>query len=1786
MYGCWNNVLFGSAYLPECYISRTEVFLSVNAEEYFFIEFILKVIDENSNRTVKGLKKGKVMWQRTDDVTWAADRTIEFDITDIGTWQYYKLNLGPYKWWQGDINNLRFYPFIDGHTGDRFFLKTLKIVSEDFWMCSNTSCSFYQFYSHPCEGAGKKYFCEASPKDALFTIVGGVNSELLINIDNYGLENVELGTHINITGNDLAKVVGSCISMVNIGGYSFVEVYYTKNNTIKIYSGTNRNDSSVFVEYSAAAETLGFYNEKKEPVYTFSEGLDPASGFDYASTRLLQTFEINALLDGSNDVAYIHNPTQYSVEGGRRDFNEIGTSKLVSELEDVTGYISFNNVGKTIIDLAKRIDNNGKLTHFWVYGRLYSGASLKILRPHNDNSFTVVHTIALPMEDPNKLYTIHPIVSRVDCDVLVNKGDVLGVYNTDIYVGKTSTDLPDATFMQFDGDIQGRIDAQASYSYGVGGFALYARGDLKQNNTILDIDLGYRLNVSEFIVSGEELEGYYEFNLASCLDVTWSVDLFGESHNHTGIYLGTGYTWTDTHTNIYYGKNCLDDMIITADNGKAGDVYSQDNGLATSGDHAYFYVNGDNEWNYSLECNGRTEYCGSKLPSGTSYNYITDPIAFTLNFPAEQDFYVHKSIIYFKEEKNFKNIALSTYGGAYYYAGDADIITNTLIPDYKYIYLNGVRYAFGDNDNVDRYLFENPASNDLYSSDYEDQEKTADHIATYFVEWVILGHEFEPIKCKGFRIFCNKHYSTKITEMEVYSRIENDVSMVDNTILHFSDYGDKWRTAGFKTRDNQTTYAFIGGTPRYFRVAFESQTPFNMREISVTTTEQAYIEESLILLEDTRQGKTGNSRAIQIKNTYNKAFDLTIDIPRNLVSSDNIVFWSTLNSEESLSNPEFGPTSFLYKNPDYPITYSRGQCANDCFSYGLSNLANGKEAYYCYNNFDWFYFGTVSSGIPLKFNNEKYLARYMFSGKITPVSSKFWRFSLINSDRVLVLNDILAFYANDRVLISKILLKTSIPYNNSYHIVSNGVDLPTYTVFKDSFSLGTFYEFTIFGSKNPTASVVSNSYLYLVGRGGDINLSTYVFNNSDNFEFNFYYKLPYTGNINTGSSCKFEFYSAINKVFYLIWSVTNTVNTDSCSSAYHSFKIFMGTTEVFTSTSLGCYFNANQINKLTLRKADGYVSLYLGDHVYITTFNYNYVGQITSFYFRASSVIPYVNIYKVDFTYKVLLSKYSWVGIETHANTPLDEIIFISTGNSLTLDILTGDNNANYSLQNSTTLIRTTLYTSFVLDLEKRHSLSIVRNYGIGDLFDVSIFIDTSFSNNVGNIEDAVFDSTYRDCRWLNVKVLCSDNLLRSIEKLGVYSDITTTYCKDTGYNNEWTPLPYNLSTYSPIINVSLNSTTSGTTYYKDNIPALATDGISNVFEANACWAFEKGTSPKLYIEFGDEYYIGSISVHHGYSPNVAKGYLKSYKFSLDNTFSGTSRNWVNKVQTGSITNSNTLKHNFNYSYARRALFEILDFDTISISSNEFNQTYLDTALGYLRELEIFSRESLPFISSEDYPIICLDLRDKFQVVDVKLYNSFNQGSSYLDHINNNYWDNNSLFISYSDSVTSDPNKAIFSQGQNYTTEFESTINTGDLKYTVSYLIVTGLFIDKGHHYLNWDAYYPTTVESISVDIEGSETVKVYANTYGNGWVAQKNEFFLENSGYFNIFIRQNIDPESSWGAKNLTIYRLYSLTKWVSICRDTATNYSYDFDVDKFGPDYLDRVEVYGSEKYIPTEY
>jgi hypothetical protein len=1752
LYGCWNGVLFGTAYDRDCYIGRSTNLLPIEAEYYYVVKIMMKVTNNNTNKSIQGLTTGRIRWTRLGDSSWDSTKQMDFDITADDKWRLYIINMGPAQWWQGDISNLRIYPFIDGWSGDEFAIKYIKISSQNTYACDNTQCPYYLSYEHPCPGGGSRGSCESGLQNTTYTTLSGVNDKFTINIDGYGEETFDLGTNENTTPIEMAKILANNIASLNVGGYAYVEVDYSENDKLKIYSGTVGSDSSVLVVDSSAARALGFFDNDGNDISTREVGTDPADGFDYASSRMLTALEINKLIDGKTDsFAYIHDPQQYNIEGGRRDFNEIGTSRLLSGVTSGEYYQSLNNTGRTLIDLSHPINNNGRLKAIYMYGKITSLAKIKILRPRKDGTFSVVYSLNMPTEDATKLYTTLPINYRVDCDILVSKGDVIGIYNADLYVGVTLNGRPDAVFQQLNGDISvGEvIDAGQVYSFGVAGFAIYARGDRWQDNIILDIDLGDRVNIEEMNIYGREESDEFEFNIASCLDLSWSVNLYNGTHYHSGVRWTDGEPWTYTHLNIAYGHSCLNDCIRTADNGRQGDTFtSGPNGMETYGHHAYFYVDGDAEWLYSLNCTGKTEYCWPYVP-GSAYGttrtagvggFTRDPISFTLTFPYNFTTKIHKSIIYFKEQNNFRSIELSYYLGPYQSTGNAYKDSRFMrVPNYTSIKLDGLEYLSDSDDISNDYLFNNPTNEDIIfaRANRYDPINWREYRAALITDWTILEHNFDQLDCAGFRIYTNHHNSTKIMEIELYSKVKTDPSLLDNVSLSFSDYGDIWTDVMFEEINNNKISGFMGGAPRYMRLEFLSATPFELNEIECLVGDQVKLAgcKEIIDLDHAPNKRIGESTPIVLENVYDKAFDLSVDIPKETSESEDIIFWSKLDSQTDVEDPQIGPGCKLYKSNDYEIKNDNKQCAINVPAYGLKNIIDGKTAYFysscgsweSYGNLN--YYDTTDIALDKSATAENSQGGHgperavdgdtntdWGSGKSVPV---WWKVDL-----------------GEEKLIERIRIKFS-GNNYAYTIYGSTNDVDWYAVIS-----------TVFGSHiNDIYEHLNVSYRYLkVNVTESDNWSSWV--NIYDFEVYGPTEETHSDTLISGTAIdycnEFDYKETIFTFRNVSSKYWKFVSTDEYAikhiEAFHNDvkididKVYVHSTSGNTSQTIeaehnnGCYIRGDCIFNVGIALD--------------TSQAINKIRMIHS---------------SVDFTN---------MAVYISPDNTNNYILWDDDGNTLSIDT----NNQNY-------------YTYFAIDLEKRHDLDIIRNYGEAAN---KLWLSISDSNVVysdtetSDVESVVWDNTdYDNARWIRISLLCGDGVRRWLRKLGIYPNINTTYCIGGGYNCEWEALGNILSDYYNPINVAYGAVVTGTNnYFRDFYPDNAVDGISTDYRAQACWGFDDSDGdPYLEIDLGQLYDINKVVLYHGYNPADDDYMNVDYNFKVSTTTSGDDFTTVFSITSNSDF---TRTHYFTPVSARRARLTITDYDhgrlfIVDPVTNEY-EVFLGS---FLREIEVYTYTDIGYVNSEDWPIVCMNLLDQFQIVNHELVNK-----DPLD--TDTDWDNDETYFRYSDNVFDDPKKVTFTRAGSEVEVYSTSDSSGNARMSYEYIFDEDVYFAAGSYNVEWQSYYNQSDDEISLTLEGPNLVELYAETISTTWADESGVIEVPMDGFYTVKVVQHETSENNWGGRNVYIYRMSGLTKWVSVKRDTAENYSWDDDSSKYGADYLTLIKIFGDTKYVPTEY
>lgn len=1117
-YGCWNNFLFGTLYGDYAMIGRYEPIRPVEAETFYFVRIVMKLSLVGRPEGVDPPTKGRLMWKTISSPVWNSDKQQDFDIYFDAEWHTYFINLAAAQWWQGDISDIRIYPIVSGgRDGDELFIRVIEILSVDDYKCLNVSCDYYTRFEHNCPGIGERGYCKSFPLDAYtfqgtqfefagekrFDIVAGVNDTLYVNINGYGFENIVLDEYANAPGDRIANALAREISKLDVGGYAECTVEYTDHGEFLIYSGVYADDSVVSIGDSPLARDLKFFDASGKDISTKHTGRTPASGFLPYSSFKIKTHQIYSLLDNNDDTDFYFNPFIYNVEGGRRDWLETGLGKPLrdvrtGETEDsgVTNryYEQILNKDKTIIDFTHPFNASGRINKIyaavtldnfidgdWTDRGLYdaeriknqlSGAKIMFFRPMKNGDIRVLPIeISIPDRDhaSGKLYSAMQEVIELECDVFVNKGDLIGVYNANVYRGRSVTgEEVDALYYQTDGKAKDIIRVRQPLGQGSAGLLMYARSNQIQNRLILSLNLGKRVNVDKITVVGDTEEKELEFNVARCLDINWEVDLF-DGHHSTGWIrsyrpLKKAY---HSHPNLYYGKENLTDGIKTVPDGLTADSFTVESpdrgymslnsclgkkdggrGVIPTG-AKYFYVNGDNEWLANYLHAGRL----SPFMVG---DFSNDPIAFTLRFPFEKDKLLKGSKIYFKDQYNFRSFALSFFRGKYYARGNADDPRFELIPyridgtktPWSKITLDGLEFTPENNSSwqaIDLYLAENPTIGHLISvqkgvsyTDYDkymayyDELGGLDYLANFTilnneqftqatsVDWTILEHEWPPQYAKGFRIHCNNHKSTKICEMEVYCSVENIKSAMGGSIeIYYSFYGDYWWSSKNKEIDTGVE-CFIGDTPQYVDITIKPIVETRISDILVDVSfEDVFMGEkgcqTVFVPTEAKRGVLSAPQKIDFKNVYGRPYDLFVDIASPELVDEGTVFYSLLNDAESIDNPIIGADAFYRKHEDYLMLNYQGNVAINCPVFALKNLVDGVDAWYSHDNeYSWKYWGKIDDGNKLNFSN-------LPNATITTVNlpvlvrSKWWKFGFFDPRVVMTIREIQVYKDDEEI---------------------------------------------------------------------------------------------------------------------------------------------------------------------------------------------------------------------------------------------------------------------------------------------------------------------------------------------------------------------------------------------------------------------------------------------------------------------------------------------------------------------------------------------------------------------------------------------------------------------------------------------------------------------------------------------------------------------------------------------------------------------------------------------------
>jgi len=983
--GTWNGFLFATKTNDEeGYIGPTDTFVPVDALVNDRIFFRLKYDKHPKNRNPTST--GKIQWTTEADPLFDDDKSVEFDLLADGKWHLYELDLNLSPQWVGLINQVRFIPSIDGARNDEFFLNFFEIGTTDLPFDLD----------NPDAGLPGKVVGRTGLIGEI-TIEKDVNDRLLVNIDGFGFVPITL-TPQTATPELIARDVSLQLGKVAIGGYIRAQARIDPDTKqLIIESGTRMADSSVAIQFgtNSAAPALGLTDVTGFFIGEAESGQDPSPGFSPISAYRPTTLELLSLFDNDNDLpAFGLDPQDVVVEAGRRDFaltgRRLATEVVIEgrglDLNDVNIFTenSLAATSKTFIDINHPFTDDGKLDAVFMNGIADEdgGSKWKIFRPSLDGTLTLIDEGVIGettiTEDPNGglVLSQEPGVFKADIstqDVFVRRGDLLGIFNVSLHVGAAGVNKPDAMYYEIDGDATGTIAPQTPSGAGEAGLPLYAVGAETKRQAVIDIDLGRRLNLDRIQIFGEESARDLEYNVAIANSTTFSVDIPGV---HTICF--TEFPVQEIRTcferpNQAFNIAALNDDILYAENGITSFGDGGKNGVAgADADGAtYFYVNGD------AEHLGVFEFQGD---DPKRFNFFRDPLGIDCIFSSTTpplDKPIGKAAIYFKDRKNQRSWQIEYALGTGSKGGDgskpgfqlipADTINAVILDDKKKIErFDGVFLTQKTGSDLQTILLRNPVLLDVIADDGTrnpqfgvDFQQSAGELggvnlreqATFIdFQWNKFQWEFGAVRTSAFRWYSDFHWSTKISEFQVFAVSDSQESLGDNVQVLFSADGEAFTSAELLRASTADAEYKLGNSPQFLRLVLRPTIDLSVGDIQV-----AFEEDQICFGPEGRLGSSssiagakvgskGDITPIEITNDTGQTADLILDLPGDIETARQLLYFNKLNSTSNITAPQVGPPGRINLTEDKVLKEEENVAINAA-AYGLNNIVSGTQSF-------------------------------------------------------------------------------------------------------------------------------------------------------------------------------------------------------------------------------------------------------------------------------------------------------------------------------------------------------------------------------------------------------------------------------------------------------------------------------------------------------------------------------------------------------------------------------------------------------------------------------------------------------------------------------------------------------------------------------------------------------------------------------------------------------------------------------------------------------------------------
>lgn len=612
---------------------------------------------------------------------------------------------------------------------------------------------------------------------------------------------------------------------------------------------------------------------------------------------------------------------------------------------------------------------------------IHNIAKVKQFRPSKDGTLNLINESVIGSNDiAGQLYTRTHDSHQILVNWYVHRGDLIAIYNpAKVFLGQDTSGLTsnqykdlvgaestsilrkegdpaglaDALYLEYLGDLTEPSILSTIKGQGILGIGLYGSSGRYQTKAIYDIELDNNMAVEYVEVHGNQLDNDIEYNILTAVGNGVSiVAVVTGTHTHILIDPDDPLAVIPPviHNNIAYNISALSDGLKLSENGFLGEFEEDISGAS------YFYIDGDAEFAGYLDAEGN-EVDSLEFPEPTPYEYSrtvdyeTDPFNLVYSWSAKK--YIHRYRMFFKEYPNAEGYSLE-YKTLNNRHSDGvmegfELIGNGNPISYSKVVLDTLLLTpdtLQSNDVFNRHFNKTFIG---FTGPGNIQDASTMQIFRRY-PYTVLDKTFTDVQTTALNWTCLNHKSTKISEVEVYSKTNSKTFFGESIELYF-ETGDSnfQRVTGEKINDNIVRF-YINFPTKYIRVVVEPDQEISFSSITATTSDDVirYKEFDTGKPLDTidipiEKGTFSAPYHIQIQNKTGSLADVEISIDVDEIYKD-ILLKTNLNNNDEVLNPEIGPPGFLIQDDNFDLPTINNVAIN-AKAFGLKNLAEFKPYY-------------------------------------------------------------------------------------------------------------------------------------------------------------------------------------------------------------------------------------------------------------------------------------------------------------------------------------------------------------------------------------------------------------------------------------------------------------------------------------------------------------------------------------------------------------------------------------------------------------------------------------------------------------------------------------------------------------------------------------------------------------------------------------------------------------------------------------------------------------------------